>query len=284
MPDEAANHHSTENFGTFVYASCLAFDRRLIDSAGVLAVAKKSVEDLQVLLLRKQALHPPVRWSHLAADIRAATSRVTVMNQQNPLSQWHLHQLDDLHHVCKQNQASIWLSDEGVNMILQFRDWVVREASPTSPQRNLPIDQQNPLIALCKGDSTQFGKFRKLLIEDVATTNPSRSTNQPLNPTRSTGRARSLRDKSPAIIQPISKPPSRHTLSRDNVTAPRGKAPIRARGISPRVAPGVPISPRAAPGVPTPTPLKSPRVPPPVPMKSKTSTGLTPPPERPKPN
>lgn len=171
VDNEIANLHSNEVFGSYIYATCLAYDRRLLDERSILTIVKKAIEELQGLIYRKQAYNPSVRWNDLRTDIHAATLRMTTQITNEALRNWILHELGELKKICKQNQAALWLSEEGADMILAFREFVLAQETGKNISTNTNTNAGNFLIDSCKGNTQQFNQLRQILVKDISSSN-----------------------------------------------------------------------------------------------------------------
>lgn len=227
VDNENSNLHSNEIFGSYVFAACLAFDKRLIDEKSVLAIIRKAIEELQGLLCRKMAYNPSVRWNDLRVDIHSAYLRMTTQIVNESLRDWILCELQELKKICKQNQAALWLSEQGADMILSFREWVLSQevgaGKRTSPEGG------NILIDLCRCDLQKFSDLRKILIPDVTATNQSNRRNLPVPP-GSRSRSCSIKKSAPPLRQAsgtINTPPVR--LSRTEQSPRKPKPPVPPR-------------------------------------------------------
>ena len=150
-------------FDCYVSLGGECMDRDLLEVSEVTSIVKKSVEDLQLRVIRNECTHPNNQWNKLFINIEKVIQKVkTVENSQSHA--YHLSVLKDMRDTCKCQEASLWLSKSGADMIIKLRDW----AKTNSPKSTSKTSNSDILIKLL----SQEPSLRNLLIEDVSIDNP----------------------------------------------------------------------------------------------------------------
>jgi len=216
---------STEgSFRTFLLAASQASDKNMLTDSDVVAVASKVLEELQVLLCRRQCYHPMDRWDELLADIEGAQLRIRHTTPMTNRQQFHLSRLEDIKLRCLQNQAAMWLSTTGAQSILQLREHFLKTPNqPTPPRRSQGHEQNRFLVDVAQGPEGREGA-RQLLVSHIQTSTPpetSQNFRPPVPPKKALSHSKST--------------PSSQMATR------RG-GPLRGRGTpGPRSGPGTPM-------------------------------------------
>lgn len=218
-------------FRTFVRAALQASDRNMLSDSDVVAVAAKTLEELQVLLCRRQCFHPMERWEELLADIEMAQLRLR-SNTPGPRQQYHVSRLEDIKLKCLQSQAAMWLSVTGAQSLLRLREWFLQQPAdvqaPVPPSRRPRSEEQSNrlLVDMAQSPDGRRDGARQLLVPQLQGSHPGESAASFRPPVPPKGAALSRSQSSPASHQ-------------GQGGRPRGA--LRGRGASARSGPGTPL-------------------------------------------